>query len=62
MYQTLIDRLVDKRNGRIQKLDALILIARRQRRPQLLDLRAKLAAIAPIDLVSLNVLTNSLFC
>ena len=58
----LIDRLVDKRDCRIKQLLAVALIVRGQSCSQFFDLRSQFASVAPIDLVTLEVLTNPFFC
>ena len=62
MNKSLVHRLIDKRYGRVQKFGALVLVARRHCGPEFLDLRAKLAPVAPVNFISLRVLTNAFFC
>ena len=62
MDQAFVDGLVDQRHRRIQKLRAASLVTRRQSRTEALDLRAKLAPVAAIDLVSLRILTDAFDC
>ena len=59
---TFVDHLVDQRHGRSKGLAACSLIVCTKRGAELLDLRAKLAAICTVDGLSLFVLPNSLFC
>jgi len=58
---TLIYSFVNERNGRGKQFATGIFVVSTKGRPQLFDLRPKLAAIAAIDRVSLNVLPDSLF-
>lgn len=59
MDNALIHHFVDKRNRRVQELTALRFVAAGDCRPKFLDLRAQLAAIAAVDLISLYVLPNA---
>lgn len=61
MNEALVHSLIDHRNRGIQQLAAQLLVRGRNRGAQFLDLRAQLAAIASVDLVSFDVLPNSLF-
>lgn len=57
-----VNRLIDKRNRRIQQLTAGTRIAGSDRRTKLFDLRSKLAAVAAIDLVAFGCLSNAFLC
>jgi hypothetical protein len=61
MDYTFIYSFVYKRNGRIEQLAAGVLIVPGDRRSKLLYLGAKPAPIAAVDLIPLDVLSNSLF-
>lgn len=62
MDNALVDRFIDKRDGRRKEFAAFLLVMTGQRGPQFLDLRPKLAAVAAVDLVPLYVLPDALFC
>ena len=61
VYKPFIDRLVDKRNCRIEQLGALGLVRCRKSATQTFDLRSQLASVASVDQVPFLVLTNPLF-
>ena len=61
MNKPFVYRLINQRNCRIQKFGALRFVRIGHRDPKLFDLRAKLAAVASVDLVSLGVLPDALY-
>lgn len=61
MNKSFVDGFVDQRHGRIEQFAALLLIGTCNGGTQLFDLRAQLAAVAPVYLVSLCVLSDAFF-
>ena len=62
VQNSFIDRFIDGRNRRRQKILAGLFIACRERRTKFFDLRAKTAFVAGIYGVALFVLSDALFC
>ena len=62
VQNSFIDRFIDGRNRRRQKILTRLFVACRERRTELFDLRAKTAFVAGINGIALDCLSDALFC
>jgi hypothetical protein len=61
MDNTFVDRFIDRRYRRVQKLGALRLIVIGQRGPKLFYLCAQTGAVAAVDRIPLDILSDPFF-